>query len=396
MPTQRGNRYYVQRTFSGVGKIYKSLHTDRKGIARRREEALLALHRHGHHDILRAFADGEVSIHQIDHAHQTSSVPELEADLRRADAQLDKAIRAALRDKSPDVANTTLERYATALDHYRTFCGEGASVREALTEDRIQDFKSYRLEEDGVAKETVNNDLAGISILCTYAKRQGWIDERPTIKKYKSKVRISYLEAATLTAYFAELRPAFRPLMKLLVGTGMRLGEAEALTPADLRLGDGEARAVIKDAKTSEGVRDVFVPEWVIEALKAHIDRQERARGERIFQIPRRTVQKEHNRARERIGRPEYTIHDHRHTAAVHLARAGMPLQLIKKQLGHTRIEQTMQYASYHPDYNDVAPYFERVEARLGVTSMEATKANSNSDNTPAEEDGEEATRQVA
>jgi integrase len=58
-------------------------------------------------------------------------------------------------------------------------------------------------------------------------------------------------------------------------------------------------------------------------------------------------------------GLPHYTIHDHRHSAAVALARAGMPLNLLQRQLGHKDISQTMQYAEFHPQYGDVAMYLD-------------------------------------
>jgi hypothetical protein len=35
--------------------------------------------------------------------------------------------------------------------------------------------------------------------------------------------------------------------------------------------------------------------------------------------------------------------------------------------LGHARVEQTMQYARFHPDYGDVRKYFESVESSLGL-----------------------------
>jgi hypothetical protein len=44
-----------------------------------------------------------------------------------------------------------------------------------------------------------------------------------------------------------------------------------------------------------------------------------------------------------------------------------MPLNLLQQQLGHARVEQTMQYARFHPDYGDVREYFERVESSLGL-----------------------------
>ena len=392
MPAQRKNgRYYVKRRIPGFGKVRRSLRTERKAVARRREETLLALAESGRQDVVLAWLEGDLSLVEIVEAYETGEVHELARRARRGDSTLGAACKAALRDKSPDVKDSTLSRYETGLDHFRAFCGEDASVRDVLTTETVQAFKAHRLDE-GAARETINCDLGAVSILCTYAERQGWIEERPEIKKYESQVRISYLEADDLVSYMAELRPRFRPLMRLLVRTGMRLGEAEALTPADLRLGNGEARAAIEDAKTTSGVRTVFLPEAVAEALREHIERHGRGKREPIFQVPRRTVQKEHDRARKRIGRSGYTIHDHRHTAAVHLARAGMPLHLLQQQLGHANVEQTMRYARFNPEYGDVAEYFDRVGADLGSGAGSGHSLG----HTPAEETDEEAEHEAA
>lgn len=85
------------------------------------------------------------------------------------------------------------------------------------------------------------------------------------------------------------------------------------------------------------------------ERLEAHLAETGRDGRDRVFAIPRRTVQKEHRRACELVGIHDYTIHDHRYTAAVHLARARTPLRLIQQLLGHARIEQTMRYARFRP-----------------------------------------------
>jgi integrase len=65
-------------------------------------------------------------------------------------------------------------------------------------------------------------------------------------------------------------------------------------------------------------------------------------------------------------GLPHHTLHDFRHTAAVLLAREGMPIPLIQRQLGHKRIETTMVYAEFHPAYGDVERYFDKVDSHLG------------------------------
>jgi hypothetical protein len=96
------------------------------------------------------------------------------------------------------------------------------------------------------------------------------------------------------------------------------------------------------------------------------IDTQDLSGTHRLFDFARRTVQAEHRRACRIAGIHAYTIHDHRHTAAVHWAKAGTPLQLIQRQLGHANISQTMQYAEFHPDYSDYGTYFSRVARTLG------------------------------
>jgi integrase len=285
--------------------------------------------------------------------------------LRSADVALTRSISAALRWKEPDVAPTTLQRYETALSHFQSFCGPNATVRLSLTTENVQAFKKHRLD-GGAKRETVNNDLGGVSVLSTYCLDQGLVDSRPKVKRFKSVVRIRYLEPDQINLYMAAVRRPFRTLFGLLIGSAARLGEAEALRICDLRLSEHGACALVEDAKTPEGVRPVFLPLWVAESLRAHIEEHRLSGTDPLFSIPRRTVQKEHSRACRIAGIHAYTIHDHRHTAAVSLARASMPLHLLQQQLGHTRIEMTMRYARFHPEYGDVALYFERVGESLG------------------------------
>ncbi len=380
MATRRANGiYYVKRNFPGLGKVYKSLGTRNKGRAQVLEAMLVSLHGQGRVEPVRAFLDGEVTVEGLAEYYETGRLHELTAKLGEQNSPLMDACTEALRLKAPDVKAGTLEVYKTGLAHFRRFAGL-LSVREALTTDRIQEFKAFRLEE-GVAHETINNDLIAVSILATHALRRDWIDKRPELSRFATKIRINYIESDQLAPYMASVRRQFRPLFQLLVGSGMRLGEAEALRVCDLRMGGSEARAQIRDSKTESGVRNVFIPAWAAEALRTHIEERELAGTDRLFTMPRRTTQKEHSRACKLAGIHGYTIHDHRHTAAVHLARAGMPLNLLMRQLGHSTIKMTMRYAAFHPEYSDVEKYFERVGETLGLGSP-----GNRSGNTPKEE----------
>lgn len=367
MPYLRGSTYHVKRKLPGIGRTRKTLDTESKRRAETLERMLIRLCERGNLGPVRAWLDDEVSIHELADAFDGGSIPELMQRIRSRTVPLSDGFAAALASKEPDVKASTFQRYSESAAIVERVAAEHGveTVAEACTPDFIQTFKRARLAED-VARQTVNRGLQAISLLATYAVRKGWIDERPTIKRYASPERVRYLEPDHLAAYMAALRRPFRPQFELLVATGMRLGETESLRPCDMKFGGGECRALLRDAKTPAGVRAVYVPRWAAESLRQHMEG--RGESEPIFQIPRRTVQAEHNRACEIVGITGYRLHDHRHTAAVALARAGMPIPTLQKQLGHKTIQQTMKYAAFHPDYHDVGRFFDAVEARFGLS----------------------------
>ena len=61
-----------------------------------------------------------------------------------------------------------------------------------------------------------------------------------------------------------------------------------------------------------------------------------------------------------------YTIHGHRDTFAVGMARCGMPLGTLQKLLGHRDIRTTLIYASFAPAYEDVIPYQDAFSQQMG------------------------------
>ena len=369
MAHKRGSQYYLKRRLPGIGPVKKSLGTKSATRAKELEHLAVSLAERGRLDLVRAWLDGGIDLAALADARDAGRLGELSKELQRSDTTLSDAIDGVLREKEADVSTATVQRYADGLRHLTAFAGEEASVRDTLTTEFLKEFKRQRLHDDA-KKETVNNDLGAVSVLVTYAMRKGWIDERPEIKRFPTQVRIRHLEVAQVRLYLAALRPAFRVQMQLQLATGIRLGEAENLRVRDLKDGADGFRILISDSKTSTGVRTVFVPAGAAEAIRSHVQEQGLTDADRLFTIKRRSVQAEHRRACRLVGITKYTIHDHRHTAAVHLARAGMPLQLLQRQLGHKHIAMTMRYATYHPDYNDVAVYFDRVESSIGLDTV--------------------------
>jgi integrase len=368
-------RWYIRTTLAGIGPVKRSLGTTSKARATKLESMIETLHERGRLDLLNAWLDDELELEVLAEAYETSTLHELTERLtRKADeVTLRDAVDLALAHRAGDVKLSTLQRYTESLESFCGFCVCRQGVRnacevrllEVLDEDVIQAFKKKRLEE-GRARQTVNKDLQGISILITYAVKKGWLEDRIPLKRYPAETRINYLEADEITTYLANLPADYHLLMKVLLGTGVRLGEAERLTAGAVRFQrkDGEliaARLQIRTGKTTESVRRPFVPLWLARELEAYIEQYGIAARTRLFRFKRRTVQKWHGRAVRNAGLQHYTIHDHRHTAAVSLARSGMPLPLLQRQLGHKDIQQTMQYAEFHPQYGDMGMYMDQV-----------------------------------
>jgi integrase len=140
--------------------------------------------------------------------------------------------------------------------------------------------------------------------------------------------------------------PRLGLLVRFLLGTGCRLGEALALRWSDLDLRARTAR--LERTKNGEA-RILTLPPALVAALKPH-----RAVGTGLVfgakpkpgqeQRPF-TFRKHWNKARIEAGMPDLRLHDLRHDAATRLAHAGATLLEIGEVLGHKSTQTTRRYA---------------------------------------------------
>jgi integrase len=157
-----------------------------------------------------------------------------------------------------------------------------------------------------------------------------------------------------------EVPAHFRPLVLTLVGTGMRWGEATALTVADLDLDSampvvrihqawkkGEKGVYLGSPKTRRGRRTVSLPSQVVDALRAIVIGK--APAELVFtSVQGKRIQGQHFREREwhpavlraGIGKAP-RVHDLRHTHATWMIARGMNLTTLQRRLGHEKITTT-------------------------------------------------------
>lgn len=164
--------------------------------------------------------------------------------------------------------------------------------------------------------------------------------------------------------------PYYRPLLALLAGTGVRFGEATALTPADFDLdGDvpsvrvskawkkGESGVYLGAPKSRRSLRTISLSPSTVAAIRDAIESRER--DSLAFPAPgggRLRHQNFHPRIWHKavsdsgiLKRPR--VHDLRHTHASWLIHEGVPLPVIQRRLGHESIQTTVDtYGHIMPD----------------------------------------------
>lgn len=185
--------------------------------------------------------------------------------------------------------------------------------------------------------------------------------------------------------------PRHRALIYLLAYTGLRVGEALALTPEDIDLDRREVSVnktltltsgyatTVGAPKTENGYRTVPLPRTVADVLREHIETYPAewvftgGRGARlqVNNFGKRAFGKAvaaWNVQRTEAGLPQKRprVHDLRHTAITHWIRLNAGLPRVQAWAGHASAAFTLQqYASYFP--NDDSTFMDALDQ--GMTS---------------------------
>jgi integrase len=189
----------------------------------------------------------------------------------------------------------------------------------------------------------------------------------------------AFKEGRTLTPEQARrLLDAFRTnerwgaAFTTMLGLGLRRGEVLRLQWRDIDLDRGSL-TVRGQVKTRASVRTVDLPSFVLDALKAHRDKQVvRSLDGSDFVFPN-TIGKSQSGsyfyeafvklATETLGE-RWHPHEARHTAASLMLASGVPLEVVSKVLGHSKVSVTASiYAHLLPGaYQQAA---QRMDAML-------------------------------
>jgi integrase len=184
-----------------------------------------------------------------------------------------------------------------------------------------------------------------------------------------------YLDASELLQVIEDTTERYKPLVWMLIGTGMRWSEATALTVGDVNLSAKTVRVTkawkrdrknktwyVGQPKTKKSKRTITLPNETVDAIRPLLEG--RPRDARLFTnrndeyVKHQTFYREHWRKNctENLSAPCPRIHDLRHSHVAHLIAAGVPLPVIQARLGHEKITTTIDtYGHLLPDLQTAA-----------------------------------------
>lgn len=153
-----------------------------------------------------------------------------------------------------------------------------------------------------------------------------------------------------------------RTLFNLLFWSGLRIGEAEALTWNDVNF-DTKMLTINKSFKKLKGkeiitptktydTRKIMLPDTTINQLKEYKNAiYKPSDSDRLFQKYRMTYWKRLKNLCEQFDLPRISLHDLRHSHASFLLNAGVNIVAISKRLGHKDVSTTLNtYSHFMPN----------------------------------------------
>lgn len=261
---------------------------------------------------------------------------------------------------------------------------------QAVRADHIQAFFNDLLRRD-YSRSTIELSRAVLSGALKQAYRNGMIEKNPMDQAQIPRKANAVNEGCTkvLTkeqqqVFMEAARGSYLcNLFGLLIRTGLRIGEALALTYKDIdkrkgvihirrTLKEGHGGFYVNSPKSKTSARDIPLTEDIISILDAqktylsgkvtridgyifstlegqaiHRNRVQTEIDRLIRQINEAEREKAKKEGREPVAFPRFTPHTFRHTFATRAIEAGMKPQTLKAILGHSSLAMTMDLYSH-------------------------------------------------
>jgi integrase len=284
----------------------------------------------------------------------------------------EQAAQRWLERKRPRIEPATYRDYEIHLRR-RLIPTFGKLKLRQISRGKLESYLAALDSAGSLSRKTINDSLIPLRQILAAAVRDGVLAsnparnndrdhplelpyERPTMRSLTREEALGYLDSCS---------GWYRPLAEVLIGAGLRVGEAIALEWRDVDW-DGSALEVSRAAKgntvgTTKGdrPRSVMVAPYLLELLHQHrsIQASSQRLSRLVFLSPQGCMLNRDNVRRRghepavrdaRLG-GKLRVHDLRHTAATLWLAAGESIYFVQQQLGHADIQTTIDLYG-HPD----------------------------------------------
>lgn len=301
---------------------------------------------------------------------------------------LEESMRAHIR-QLVGVGPGTITRYEKSIGQH--FSELGMIRTKKLTQADVKEWIQHMLAK-GLAPKTISNNHGFLAAALNTAVNHQVIAHNVTkgIRLPKSagvSERAEFITQAEWANISQHITPHYLPFFTFLIGTGLRFGEATALTPTDIDLDgptplvrvtkawkeDGTGRYVIGPPKTRRGRRTVSLAPSTLEAIRPLLANERwlftNTHGSRITSS---LAHKVWGPACTKAGytrQTKPTIHSLRHAHASLMLGAGMDLFNLSRRLGHNSISITSDI------YSDLLPDAHFKGAEIAARAFSALEA---------------------
>ncbi|MGX4733248.1 tyrosine-type recombinase/integrase [Kitasatospora griseola] len=196
-------------------------------------------------------------------------------------------------------------------------------------------------------------------------------------------------QAVTFLTHCRDVDPAFADLFEVIIGTGLRKGEALGLQRPCVRIDDrvmyirhtlsaiDNHELVLTAPKTKKSRNWVPLSERVAAALQRAMARNTSTANDHVFQdtdgkpLHPAAVRRRFHELRKQAGLPHVTIHDLRHLAAPLALEGNVSMAVISKTLRHSTLSTTANIYS-HLTWDVAMAAVHTIEARLCLVEARA------------------------
>ena len=215
----------------------------------------------------------------------------------------------------------------------------------------VERLKRERLKQ--VSPATVQRELNVLQAALNRAVEKDEVKSNPLrgrIRRFKLQSRKRILSDDEVDRLFCEASNGPRYLLvalSLMLGCGLRRGEALSLTWQDVDLAAGSITVQAKKTKTT---RVVPLPDWVKEILASSKRALKRSPGRTVVAkedgSPIASIRRSFASCLKRAKIKGIVLHDLRRTYATRMAKAGASPWVIQRLLGHSALETSQIYVA--------------------------------------------------